>query len=54
MGRSILLPGASNDDTPEVMTMKTELAALRAFKATTPPAADTELYLSKSLTSAHM
>jgi hypothetical protein len=27
---------------------------LRAFKATTPPAADTELYLSKSLTSAHM
>jgi hypothetical protein len=40
-GRSILLAGASNDDTPEVMSTKTELAALRAFKATTTPAATT-------------
>ncbi len=41
MERSILLAGASNDDTPEVMAMKAELAALRAFKATTTPAATT-------------
>ena len=40
-GRSILLAGVSNDDTPEVMVMKAELAALRAFKATTPSAATT-------------
>ena len=40
-GRSILLAGASIDDTPEVMAMKAELAELRAFKATTTPAATT-------------
>jgi hypothetical protein len=40
-GRSILLAGASNDDTLEVIVMKAELAALCAFKATTPPAVTT-------------
>ena len=40
-GRSILPAGASNEDTPEVMAMKAELVALRAFKATTTPAATT-------------
>ena len=34
-GRSIVPAGASNEDTPEVMAMKSELVALRAFKATT-------------------
>ena len=38
---TVLLAGASNDDTAEVMAMKAELAALRAFKATTTPAATT-------------
>ena len=40
-GRSILLAGDSNDDTPEVMVMKAELAELLTFKATTTPAATT-------------
>ena len=40
-GRSIVPAGASNEDTPEVMAMKAELVALRAFKATTTPAATT-------------
>ena len=40
-GRSIVPAGASNEDTPEVMAMKAELVALRAFKATTAPAATT-------------
>ena len=40
-GRSILLAGASYDDTLEVIVMKAELAALCAFKATTPPAVTT-------------
>ena len=39
--RSILLAGASNDDTPEVMTTKAELVVLHTFKATTTPAATT-------------
>jgi len=38
---TVLLSGVSNDDTPEVMVMQAELAELRAFKATTTPAATT-------------
>ena len=38
---TVLLAGASNDDTAEVMAMKAELAELRTFKATTTPAAAT-------------
>ena len=38
---TVLLAGASNDDTAEVMTMKAEITELRAFKATTTSAAAT-------------
>ena len=38
---TVLLTGVSNDHIPEVMVMQAELAELRAFKATTTPAATT-------------
>ncbi len=38
---TVLLVGASNDDTPEVMVIQAELAESRVFKATTTPVATT-------------
>ncbi len=38
---TVLLADASNDDTPETIAMKAEIAELRAFKTTITPAATT-------------
>ena len=38
---TVLLAGASNDDTADMIAMKAEIAELRAFKSTITPAATT-------------